>query len=148
MRRARFRLRTLLVAVAVVGILLGGLVWTERMRRRAASFRARAVWHHQHEQLSLRMAARMRQRAARSERFRLEYARRAAIEEEPSRFAALDLHSYTRAARSWAEWKSQAIEWVGKCSRLADYQGRLRQRYQRAATRPWLPVPPDPPPPD
>lgn len=29
--------------------------------------------------------------------------------------------------------------------RLADYHGRLRVKYERAARRPWLAVPPDPP---
>jgi hypothetical protein len=33
------------------------------------------------------------------------------------------------------------------CYRRAAYWGALREKYERAARRPWLPVEPDPPPP-
>jgi hypothetical protein len=44
MHPPRFRLRTLMVAVAVAAVVFGG-VETERMRRRASLYRARANRH-------------------------------------------------------------------------------------------------------
>ena len=38
MRLPRFRLRTLMVAVAVAGVAIGGYRWADRMRRRSAYF--------------------------------------------------------------------------------------------------------------
>src|SRR5262245_51888395 len=35
-----------------------------------------------------------------------------------------------------------------RASVLKDHHGRLRQKYERAARTPWLPVAPDPPPPE
>ena len=35
-----------------------------------------------------------------------------------------------------------------RASRLADYHAHLEAKYQHAAHNPWLPVEPDPPPPD
>ena len=32
------------------------------------------------------------------------------------------------------------------CAERASYYSRLKRKYERAAARPWLPVPPDPPP--
>ena len=37
---------------------------------------------------------------------------------------------------------------AGHYRELASYHERLRQIYERAARRPWLPVPPDPPAPE
>ncbi len=40
--------------------------------------------------------------------------------------------------------------WAGRAADLramASYHEFLKRKYERAATRPWLPVPPDPPPP-
>ena len=34
------------------------------------------------------------------------------------------------------------------CQRLSAFHGMLERRYRRAAFRPWLPVPPDPPEPE
>jgi hypothetical protein len=34
-----------------------------------------------------------------------------------------------------------------KFERLSDYESGLRRKYERAATRPWLEIPADPPPP-
>ena len=45
MRPPRFRLRTLLVAVAVVAVVLGFVCWKREMERRAYVYQRRAFYH-------------------------------------------------------------------------------------------------------
>ena len=45
MRLPRFRLCSLLIAVAVVGLVLGGGVWADRMRRRSRHYVQCAEWY-------------------------------------------------------------------------------------------------------
>ena len=89
----RFRLRTLMVAVAIMGLACGG----EAMRRRRAAFLARAEWH---EGRSL----------------------------DPGLIFTKE--GDLLAAKPWA------------------YHRDMAAKYEQAASRPWLPVPPDPPEPE
>jgi cytochrome c-type biogenesis protein CcmE len=54
MRVPKFRIRTLMIAVAVLGIALGGLAGLQRMDQRMQRFRALAQ-HHQHRGLVNRL---------------------------------------------------------------------------------------------
>jgi len=85
----RFRIRTLMIAVAVAGAALGAWIWIERRR---TEFIERAAAHQRWVIVGCRVVPR------------------------------------------WALRKS-------------DYHEALAGKYRAAARRPWLPVPPDPPPP-
>jgi hypothetical protein len=111
MRPPRLRLRTLLIAVAVAGMVLGeGLMIQRRARLRATSAR-----HAAQEQMWTTLAAAAGQR--------------------PSR----------RVDWSYRGVRRQTDQ--GRCRAAADYHARLARKYDRAARYPWLPVAPDPPPP-
>ena len=98
--RVRFTVRRMMVAVAIAGVLVGGL----RMRRLSAVYQALSESNANDEDFYL---------AALSDRFKLGHP------------------SYERTFRD----------------RL-DYHRSMRVKYERAARRPWLPVPPDPPEPE
>jgi hypothetical protein len=111
MSTPRFRLRTLLIAVAVVGVVLGAGM----MRRRRSILHEKAAHH---RAIGRRQAAKVR-----------------GIEE---------LARAATTAREAAETRADArVE-----ARIGEYHAALARKYQRAAARPWLPVAPDPPPPD
>lgn len=95
----RFRLRTLIIAVAVVAVLLGGFA----LYRRSVGFAALAEAHD-----------------------------------------VMARNSWTRGSFMGP---GGAIGHVEYPTPLTDHHTRLRDKYRRAASRPWLPVPPDPPPP-
>ncbi len=45
MRRPRFRIRTLMITVAVVALVSGGVVEIDALRKRAAAYRAQTLSH-------------------------------------------------------------------------------------------------------
>jgi hypothetical protein len=83
-----------------------------------------------------------------------------------ARFKAFGLTDELRPARVVAADDGIASEWAAfreassddrigwwreqekRLRQYADYLSELRSKYERAARRPWLPVPPDPPEPD
>jgi hypothetical protein len=94
-RWPRFRLRTLLIAVAVMaGALVGSMEAMRTLQRRREALN---LW---------------------------------------ARY-------YAGAANTCRAWLAEPER-----SRAVDYCDRLRLKYEHAAARPWLPVAPDPPPPD
>ena len=111
MRPPRFRLRTLLVAVAVVALALGAgmILQRQSILRRTAAY---------HERMERVQAAKVRG---------IENLARAATTPE--------LAAETRA--------DAMVE-----ARIGAHHARLKQKYRRMSTRPWLPVAPDPPPPE
>ena len=111
LRRPRFRLRTLLVAVAVAALVLGAGM----MRLRQLFLRRTAAYHEQVERLQ---AAKVR-----------------AIE---------DLARAATTPEGAAQVRADAVFEA----RIGGYHARLKQKYRRLSDRPWLLVPPDPPPPD
>jgi hypothetical protein len=110
MRLPRFRIRTLMIAVAVVATMSWVAV---RLRQRSERF----YWE------SLSMEGR-----------RIEWA------------AGAELYEYdcNRAADPLPDDVRGAI----RHRRRANYYLALQRKYRDAARRPWLPVPPDPPPPE
>jgi hypothetical protein len=62
-------------------------------------------------------------------------------------FGCLLLGDWTRAKGYLTNSTAFAPEAV-RLNRLVGYHARLRAKYERAARQPWLPVAPDPPPPD
>ena len=114
MRLPRFRLRTLLVAVAVAAAAMEAVL----MLQRAAAYR------------------RLAERYAERERMHRDSAALATAEAE-------DL-AERGSADGASLWRDRADDNAAKAARSAE----LSRKYRRAAARPWLPVAPDPPPPD
>jgi hypothetical protein len=101
MRQPRFRLRTLLIGVAVAGMVLGGAAHVPRLAHRSRFCAMKATAYAADEQLF----------------------------GEAARFAT-----------------DPAI--AAKYRRKADWYARLRRKWVLASRIPFLPVAPDPPPPD
>src|SRR4051812_19878970 len=59
-----------------------------------------------------------------------------------------DLSAYLLPRRHHFGLSEPELEEVKAHERLAAYHAEMRARYERAAARPWLPVPPYPPPPE
>jgi len=115
MRLPRFRLRTLLVAVAIAGLVCGG----EVMRQRRTTFLERAAYHARLEREDLESAAHF-----------AFWARRLPPNEVMHR----------RLKGGSEDYHDYALD----SSHTAEVNRRLRLKYERAARHPWLPVPPDP----
>jgi hypothetical protein len=111
----RFRLRTLMAAVAAAGLVLGGLAWIAKMRRLAERYRALGQGHSQ--QIYLLKGD------PEGIRMRLLYGDPGLTQEQRVRLRAR----------------------VDRESRLAAYHSALAEKYFLAADRPWRPVEPDPP---
>jgi hypothetical protein len=112
MRLPRFRLRTLIIAVAVTALLMYG----RRMQ--------------QHRQgLAALCGAAARGALHTGAVYRLD------IDTETLRAEAPGAPAHTQAEIE--RWRRRSAYWVG-----------LKQKYDRAATLPWLLVAPDPPPPE
>ena len=107
MRLPRFRIRTLMIAVAVVGLLAGLVV---ALTRRSAGLRQQA----------------------------------ASFAQVSNQEALQGMYIERRYHWGPAEPEKPII---AAHFRRSDYYAALRAKYERAARRPWLPVAPDPPPP-
>ncbi len=114
----RLRLRTLLIAVAVAGLALGG--WTMWKRREYCL--ERAAYCAAQEQLR-------RDDAARSER------QVQGMRSDPR---------YRVHPRDGPFFRTLDARTASNRQMEAQY-GELRRRYERTAWRPWLPIPTDPP---
>jgi hypothetical protein len=101
MRPPRFRLRTLLIAVAVAGMVLGGATYVPRLARRSRFCAMKATAY------------------------------------------AVDEQIFGAAARSATDPATAA-----KYRRKADLYARLRRKWVLASRIPFLPVAPDPLPPE
>ena len=128
MKWFRFRVRTLMLAVAILALLLGGIE-AVKLNRLAGAYRKRAAYYAGAEtqarkavQFWTANAARCRSRSETAHNFagRLAFRGTAALSEKDAR----------------------------DCTILAEHNARLRHKWERAAARPWLPVAPDPPPPE
>lgn len=117
--RPRISLRTMMIAVAALGLLLG----VEALRRRSDGFRRRALWH-----------------AMLEDRSTWDYvmvSSKVAPAREPD-----------APGRPPGGEEKERTEQAERSLRSAAHHGALRVKYERAANAPWLPVGPDPPSPD
>jgi hypothetical protein len=163
MRPPRFRLRALMIAVAVTGLALGG----ERMRRRRAECLRRAESCAGHERLLLGMAAWCEEIAAKNEgRIRRSsedagdlplfwrhispsrMSAPGADRLESDRRAFWEDHCHDFVDSTFAPEWAVASDSADRSRRLAARYAAERLRYERAARYPWLPVEPDPPEPE
>jgi hypothetical protein len=122
--RVRFTMRGMLIAVASVALLMGGmrLLWLRSVYRKAA------LAHATDENLA-RTLQRMVKNEGKDER-ELEIAFGIKVQPESEAVTA------KRAADTRVNQKT------------AEYHAALKQKYEKAASRPWVPIAPDPPPPE
>jgi hypothetical protein len=120
MRLPRFRLRTLMVAVAVIALAVGSLRGHARLKRHSEWYSGRAVFF---------------------ARRGLPYRRNLAL--TPAEWEAKVIEY--RRANEGAWFKMGAGPSPAECRRLLPYYESLRRKYERAARYPWLPVGADPP---
>ena len=145
----RFRIRTLMIAVAVAAICLGGCaLW-----KRAGEHRSRAQKAAEREQLARQREVLYRRLYLLSKDASLRHARTAAkiarVEERSGRrpFDSSERGSPTWVARALGT-AAEAVSYRDKAreaAKEAERYAKLRAIYEQAACRPWLPVPPDPP---
>jgi hypothetical protein len=122
--RVRFTVRGMLIAVASVALLMGGLrlLWLRSVYRKAA------LAHAAYENLA-RTLQRMVENDGQEER-ELEIAFGMKVEPQSEAVKA------KRAADARMNQET------------AEYHAALKHKYERAASRPWVPIAPDPPPPE
>jgi hypothetical protein len=137
MRMPRMTLRWCMTAVAVVGLLMGGIVGGFRLKRRHDSFLARARRYAQRE--ALVRASEASTRGA--------YAGLcdAIIEMEEARGSKPEVGDAIGTIRHHAELTKESAE---RLSREAASWGSLARKYRHAVRYPWLRVEPDPTPPE
>jgi hypothetical protein len=158
MRLPRFRLRTMMVAVAVLALVLGGVLWIDRLRRLSAyyHFVARAYeLEAKNHSVSVKFYNNLAEQRRRPEirlnqgyqdtalfsndwGGRLTIARQDEWWPHASRDRKPDLEQDVAALLALA---------VREQNRSA-YFARLGAKYRRAARYSWLPITPDPPPPE
>jgi hypothetical protein len=126
----RFRLWMLMVLVATVAVAMG-------LQRRRADFLDRAGQHRRMEQSF-------------HEEFR---GASAALEVQPQS-GIWDVSEDLTSGCGWARYKGVLFQGKERVSTLIAaldqmeaHHAMLRKKYEQAARYPWLPVPPDPPPP-
>lgn len=151
MRLPRFRVRTLLVLVAVAGVLYGG----EVLRRRRVRFLQKEALYARFSRAFLSDAAtvrddisearaelarmRARDRWAASEIQRLE--KQYGISHQPKTEQGTGYEVHEQALAGMAKIVQKSVQ-------HADYYRGLEHKYARAARYPWLMIEPDPPVPD
>jgi hypothetical protein len=158
MRLCRFRLRTMMVAVAVLALVLGGILWIDRLRRFSAYYhfvaRAYEVEAKAHSVFVNFYNTLAEQRRRPNIRLSREY--------QDIAFFSNDWGGRLTTARQ-DEWWPYATRFrnpdpeqdVAELRALAvreqnrsAYFAHLVANYRRAARYPWLPIKPDPAPPE
>ena len=143
--RVRLTVRWLMVAIAITALALGGIMMGRKRGeylQRARVFgmieeEARALVEELHsEKESAEILARFERQAIEEHRT------------EPDPFLRppiplADLHPEKYEAQA-----KEAIRETVSAQRMIEYASAMRRKYERAARYPWLPVAPDPPPPD
>jgi hypothetical protein len=112
--------RRWMIVVAVVGVLTGGCIGGYRLKRRHDHFLDRARHHALLEVLQRRT-------------------------EQAERELSERITGFGPRAESQRAVCRRNIAYF---SHLASYQAAMARKYRHAADRPWLPVEPDPPPPE
>jgi hypothetical protein len=120
MRLPRMTTRRWMIAVAAVGLLMGGCIGGYRLKRWYDHFLDHARVH-----AFLEVASR-----------RAEHAERELSEK------------ITGSGSGPKTQRAVCLRKILYFSRIASYHAAMARKYQHAADRPWLPVEPDPPPPE
>lgn len=123
--RLRYTLRTLLVLVVLVAVAFG----VDGLRRRRAGFLQKSAQYARLEKSSLSMIAVSEERIA-DLKLRIED------------YGARGREDVVREANGMLSEAAWALE---TDRQEAAYYGGLRRKYERAASRPWVTLEPDPP---
>jgi hypothetical protein len=137
MPRFRFTVRGMMVVVAVACLALG----LEQMRKRRSLYLATAGAWSETEADYLGEAGHNEDYATRMEEIVVRY-RRALVEIGPLSGEAEE--RIQAGGKEASEYRVEAEQYRARSAWAAE----LRRKYVRAARYPWLPVPPDPPPPN
>ena len=141
MRLPRYRLRTLMIAVAVVGVASWAVVERRRQIHLASIYLARAADHARaeltHSQMLRRFAEEEREALARAKTIGSKQPRSAGDRES--------LRQITEENNGLLDRIRARLAFH---ARLYDYHSRMRRKYDDASSRPWSSVAPDPPPPE
>jgi outer membrane murein-binding lipoprotein Lpp len=151
MRIPKFRIRTMMVAIIVVGLLVSGGIESRRLYRLSRDYQKRAARLADTEQ-EFRLNRKrdrdsFRQLLLQSRPDEREFKRLsdASIHRtlSPTEQSSLEkLKGVVRDLEVTAEELQSRIEWLDT---LIAYCEPLKLKYQRAARYPWLPIDPDPP---
>jgi hypothetical protein len=128
MRLPRFRLLTLMIAVIVLGLLIGSAVEGDRMLERTRYYR---YWAKMHELTESRLRGMLAQTEGEIARCTDPAAVRARWQR--SRLSAADMKLFVRDPRRLI--RRAAVE-----RREVAYHARMRKRFEAASWRPWLTV--------
>jgi len=139
----RFRIRTLMIAVAAVGGAAAGIVEYQRLTAVSRSYRARAATCAGEASLCLRVAARAKSSATVSTYFHRASDVRSGNHEDYDR--TVDPKEREEAAAANEKLAQHMVSFAALRDARAQYYSDLAAKYRRAARYPWLPVPPDPP---
>jgi hypothetical protein len=122
--RVQFKMRGMLAAVASLALLMGGLrlLWLSSVYRKAAAA------HVAHERL-----ARILQKI---------------VEDEGKDERDLKIAFGVRIEPESEAVKAKRVADARLNQRTAEYHAALGRKYEIAASRPWIPIAPDPPPPE
>lgn len=160
----RFRIRTLMVVVAVVALVLFSAVEARRLYRLRKEYQRKVFMHRTLEEVFRGSASIIRTAAAKAED-RAVRIRRGEVDEYQKvsdriraelKLEREDLSEFVKRNPETANTWAVSFEKFAKEERAsadhegvkADYHACLREKYERAARYPWLPVEPDPPEPE
>ncbi len=143
MKLPRFQLaiRTLMIAVGTVAVMLAAGISTQRIMQRRALLLQKAAWNAEQARGWLRSGP---STLASAERGLIEA--NLAVEAGP-RSGPLAEYLAQDAADMRARLEGTRRGYVPHSREMADYHEQMRRKYRLAASRPWLSVDPDPPPP-
>jgi hypothetical protein len=135
MRRLRLRLWQIMIAV----VLLATLAFAERMRRQQAMCRVRVIYYANLQKNTDSYLSICKRILADCQR-RLEHARKT-LRDCDQPYLRKYFESRVRKEEGWvADYEERIRAAEGRLERLS----RLRLRWEQAAARPWLYVPPEP----
>ena len=134
----RFRLRTLMVAIAAVALLLGVGFAAVRLEARCSAFRAKASEFASREALFAKHVESVIRMAGETERADWECTEQSRLCSGMDRLKCLASVALFRSET--AKHKAQ----IDRYQARADWFAMMKDRYQYAASHPWLSVPPDP----
>jgi hypothetical protein len=158
MHLPRFRLQTMMVAVAVVALVLGGILWTDRLRRQSAyydfvakAYELEAKNHGSFIKFYRELAEERRrpeihfgQGYQHAPFLTNDYGGRLTVPRQDE-WWPYDTRPYDPdPERDQVNLRALAVREQNR----SGYFARLGAKYRRAARYPWLPVKPDPPPPE
>lgn len=139
----RLRIRTLMVAIAIAGLLIGGSLEIARWRRLRAEYQRQVAHHNSHLGYDRKLLANARKGRAIAVD---------AVSDSERILAEARSDDQKSYAREWRDYWAKYIEFydreIAGIQRHADYHAELAAKYSGAFHRPWITVSPDPPEPE